>query len=810
MARPPTPDPGAGWGSLTAGSPLRTYQRHAVDTLMDQLATNGGRACLVAPPGSGKTRVALHVAASLGRFVEVRVPTRSLAMQWSDRLTENLVDLADAGTEPPVQIDTYAKGAAPRPGSLVVLDEAHHLGGSWGRTLRSQLGGDHRVLGLTATPPWDSRRRGPFEALVGDDPVIVQTPPLVREGSLCPYQDLVWPVLGNDDDAPELSNAWDRLKEQVDDELYAWIAVRLREDRWTLTEARFRDNDALLVALCRIRHARGQDLPLDLPPDPELRADPTLADWATVLWAHGTDAAREAVRSVGFRPVSSGLVLDRDVAWVGLAASKARHRGCIEVLAVEHEARGDGLRALILTERDVESDRLSARSLLRDLVADPRSDSLDPILVSGTALWVDDDLYPKIRDRLPDVPAHPTGGHVELDIAGWPTERRVAVVTTLLREGVTRCLVGTRHLLGEGWDCPAVNVVVDLTGIGAFVTVHQVRGRALRIDPADPSKTASLWEVPVVVPGVPGGERMLEGLVRRHAHTFGVNERGQVIAGVDRIDPVLRRPPQVVALELADLRDRMRQRLMDAPALAARWAIGQDYRDTVTFSVAADTRRRITRRRTDARPQRPVEPAIYHLSAPAPPPTPLWIGGLATAGAAGGMVEATGLLLAVAGLVGVGAGLGLVPWLLETYRWGTRIGRWAAGRPPGDLGRATALHAAMVDQQLVEGELRHEDTHVWLDGDPDAAKRFAQALAELLGAVRYPRYLLLEADGSVWPVPHALGGQRERADALAVAWAEWVGPCEVLWARQGRGRTLLEAAWRTVTATTPTIREVWG
>ena len=75
-------------------------------------------------------------------------------------------------------------------------------------------------------------------------------------------------------------------------------------------------------------------------------------------------------------------------------------------------------------------------------------------------------------------------------------------------------------------------------------------------------------------------------------------------------------------------------------------------------------------------------------------------------------------------------------------------------------------------------------------------RRFAEALATLLGPVRYPRYLLFEGDGTVWPVPDELGTRRDLAEGLARAWGIHVGPCMVLYARSDRGKALLRAAWQ--------------
>jgi superfamily II DNA or RNA helicase len=783
-----------GWEQVGAGAPLRAYQRRAVGELLQALEEPGSRACLVAPPGAGKTRCALVVAAELALPVEVRVPTTALVQQWRERLERIFVSLGDGPAAPPIRVGTYAGLGELSPGALVILDEAHHLGAAWGRELIQRLSDDHRVLGLTATPPHDSPGWNLFLELVGAEPVRVETPPLVRDGHLSPYQDLVWPVLSDLDDLPELREVHRGLQEAergVADELGLWVSQRLREDLWELTEARFSKREGLLVALCRHQHARGFDLPHDLPRDPELLVSPTLHDRALLLWRFGRDrpALRRAVEAAGFRARGRGLVLQEDVCWRSLAASEARVRGCLDLLASEHSARADGLRALVLTSRDVDGGPLGARQVLRALVSDARTDPLDPILVTGKVFWVDDDLWPRICDRLPPLLWRRAGDHHEVDVSTWSVADRVGLATRLLGDGICRCLVGTHHLLGEGWDCPAVNCLVDLTGIVSAVTVNQVRGRALRPDPEDPSKVASLWEVLTLAPGAAGGERMLEKARERHRHTFGVDDRGRIRAGIARIDPRLELGLEAVVQQIPQLRAHMEQRARETQAVAGRWAVGRGYRDQREWRVEA---RPVPRARgTRHRPEKPIaaQPgSLARLQRRRSWGARALAGGGLVAGAAaawGGLslLGPPGLLL---GGVGVAAGLGLSALVAFT-------GGGARRRRRAQL---EALVGAMrgLDPQI--GELVIEGDEVRVEGPSESGRRFAEAVAELLGPVRYPRYLLLEPDGRVWPVPGELGARRDLADRFCEAWAEHVGAAEVLFARQGRGRVLLEAAWR--------------
>ena len=313
------------------------------------------------PPGAGKTRVALHVAAALKLTIEVPVPTTALVEQWKERIQQNLVSVMDTGA-PPVNVCTYASMGHFKDNALIILDEAHHLLARWGEEVQERLTPGHRVLGLTATPPHGSQGWDRFVAIVGISPVVVDAPPLVRDGHLCPFQDLVWPVLGDMDEMPGLRDAHTALEHaehQLGEDFIQWTGRILQEDLWTLTADRFAHNKGLLMALCRFRHQLGRDLPNDIPRDPELLSPPTLIDRAQLLWAYDAKnpIVTHAVRVAGFRRAGTGLVQKQDAAWHSLSASRARIRGCIDVLLTEHRARGDGIRALVMTDRDTEGGR---------------------------------------------------------------------------------------------------------------------------------------------------------------------------------------------------------------------------------------------------------------------------------------------------------------------------------------------------------------------------------------------------------------------------------------------------------------------
>jgi superfamily II DNA or RNA helicase len=149
---------------------LRAWQRDALERLEDW---QDGPFLISAAPGSGKTRPALELARKMlargqASRVAVLCPTTPLTRQWASAAAELGVQLQpDApGPHPPRDFHgvavTYARVASdPRgwagkvaPDTLVIVDEAHHLGEelAWGTSFQQAFSAASRWLLLSGTP----------------------------------------------------------------------------------------------------------------------------------------------------------------------------------------------------------------------------------------------------------------------------------------------------------------------------------------------------------------------------------------------------------------------------------------------------------------------------------------------------------------------------------------------------------------------------------------------------------------------------------------------------------------------------------
>ncbi|HWI22160.1 MAG TPA: DEAD/DEAH box helicase family protein [Baekduia sp.] len=160
--------------AATASKPrttsLRAWQHTAITAMREW---ESGSFLIAAAPGAGKTRPALVIAremlkARVVRRVVVVAPTTPLTTQWAAAAGALGVQLApdNADLRPPADFDgvaiTYARvaSAAVRlaaqctPDTLVIADEAHHLGEelAWGVGFQAAFGKAARWLLLSGTP----------------------------------------------------------------------------------------------------------------------------------------------------------------------------------------------------------------------------------------------------------------------------------------------------------------------------------------------------------------------------------------------------------------------------------------------------------------------------------------------------------------------------------------------------------------------------------------------------------------------------------------------------------------------------------
>ncbi|MBT5379888.1 MAG: DEAD/DEAH box helicase family protein [Opitutae bacterium] len=533
---------------------------------------------------------------------------------------------------------------------LIILDECHHLLGHWGRVLSAaqEYLGDPIVVGLTATPPGDGhkdtadarRYREYFGPIVYEVPV----PAVVKDGFLAPYQDLAYFVRPNTGELHFVAQASDALDALIKDltnppvdkdgipirEGLADYAHRIlsglelptrKADSW-------QDFDNWAPAFSSAARFflldQGRFLPTGVPSPSEIEeliVHPTLTNpldrfiplvsWYIRHALRGSSCSKDhelaeraitRLRMLGLQITETGhQVCASPVARV-LAYSRAKAQALIPILKKEQEALGDTIRAVVICDYEktaavsgeishlLDKEAGGAIAAFRELLNDEETDALDPVLLTGSTVLVDDDLKPRLEGAAIEWLQQ---NHKSVDFewaeesgffvlmgkgADWCPRVYVEMLTDLFQRGITRCLVGTRGLLGEGWDANKINVLIDLSCVTTSMSVNQLRGRSFRLDPDAPWKLANNWDVVCIAPEFAKGMDDYIRFRRKHTRLFGVTDDGAIEKGVGHVHAAFTEMKiEGVEDNMVDLNRDMLKRVSQREHFRILWKIGQPY-----------------------------------------------------------------------------------------------------------------------------------------------------------------------------------------------------------------------------------------
>jgi superfamily II DNA or RNA helicase len=710
---------------------------------------------------------------------------------------------------------------------ILILDEAHHLRADWWTSLQDLVSrlGDVTLVSLTGTPPYDGVRTEwtRYIDLCGPIDAEISVPELVKAGTLCPHEDYVWLSTCPDTERGLLSRHRRAVQNLTIDLLLdeAWVCEmaahpwsRTPSDHASELSATPVTGSALLSLLRqtgRPCEALLEAMGLEIEDVPSLGP----AQWELLLaeylhaseWEGGPTRQRRA--SMATRLRTEGLLWRREISlteagrgWPDLGQSPAKVGSCVEIFRLERRERGGTLRMVVLTDyiEDDDERALGAWPIFLGLVREAGpADAARVVLHTGRLTLVHTTVLPHIEGDGDAVrlSSRPSDGLLGLDgfhvVSAAHSNRLTEALTHLLSSGIVHVVVGTRSLLGEGWDAPAVNSLVLASIVGSYVTTNQMRGRAIRRDPLTPDKVASIWHLGTVAELAPGDwdVRDLTDLSRRFDAFMGVAAQEPCITtGLGRLETLFEvagepTPPIDVAGNNDDMAARLTRRL----AVQQRW-------EAALESGALQ--------RTIPTVRLPVVPT---LSAKVPGGDALSLGGrllapvvvgyAASVPAVGGSTGLRATLLAV----GVAVSLRVVPGLYRDFT------RWLTLLPSGGVLRAVgrAVRDALVETQQLPSSVGDAEVLVARDasGSFDVAlgggtfaqqSLFADCVSQVLGVIDDPRYLIRRRGRGrteVHAIPTAFGSNAERAHAFLTAWERHVTPAELLYTRTPQGRAQL-------------------
>lgn len=498
---------------------------------------------------------------------------------------------------------------------VVVLDEAHHLKTEWWKSITSVVKNLENVIviSLTATPPYDSTQLEweRYMELCGPVDAEISVPELVKEKNLCPHQDLIYFSEPSEDESGSINRFYEKINEilhnitenaEFERLISEHPAVVSPEEHLELVYNNVEFYASLVIFLYHkqnINYVRLQKaLGLDEQNIPHLSGEWFEYLLTFVLFKDSSLSDHDEIRNIKKELKEYSAIEHRRVVFARkprfnklLSSSISKFRSIRDIIDMEYEVLGDELRLVILSDY-VRKDTLSAKSEIDKFGVIPIFKYLNDkwgsstiglsekvAVLSGSISIIPNSSVPLFKEiaqkyglSASDINFFPLSVYESFSEVNLPSSKKnltVSIITELLSQGKINILIGTKSLLGEGWDCPAVNSLVMATFVGSYMLSNQIRGRAIRVDRDHLQKTSNIWHLMCLdtVNRENNYDHKLLSL-RFKCFTGLDTEDGGITNGIERLRL---RNFEFQKLNLDDLNRQMRDQALSRNQLYDRW-----------------------------------------------------------------------------------------------------------------------------------------------------------------------------------------------------------------------------------------------
>lgn len=497
---------------------------------------------------------------------------------------ENEEEIEDNKTSksPNANLDVIVKGLLSQHIKTIVVDEAHHLKNEWWQTLtKVKENLEPVIVGLTATPPYDVSETEwqRYIDLNGPVDTEISVPELVMEGDLCPHQDYVFFTLPTENENQNLvdyrQNIEKLFQEIKKDETIIkvienhpiWLNPTTHLD-WIYTNLPF--YSACLIFL----NANGKPIPkthLEVIGDKKLKIPAldyawieTILDFYLYKEKEHFKEFEEHQKSLENRLRRYGAIEKKQINFshnkrvtAFLTSSISKLNGIKEIVDFEYKQLGQNLRMVILSdfirkeffvtskENATELNKIGIIPIFEKLRRE-NTDGKKIGVLTGSLIIIPKSAYLAFENtankysitRISSSAVPYDNNYVLIHQNEQLKNDIIHIVTQIFQNGEIEVLIGTKSLLGEGWDAPAINALILASFVGSFVLSNQMRGRAIRAQNGNKEKTGNIWHLATIDQTSPTGGDDFELLKRRFRSFVGVSfkEEPGIENGIGRLN----------------------------------------------------------------------------------------------------------------------------------------------------------------------------------------------------------------------------------------------------------------------------------
>lgn len=729
----------------------------------------------------------------------------------------------------------------------IVVDEAHHLKNAWWRSLTEvKRVLNPTVVGLTATPPYDVSHQEwqRYVELNGPVDAEISVPELVAEGNLCPHQDYIFFSLPSKQEHLKIHEFRQRMQtlfeeiktdETISEALQNHPIYQSPKNNLEWIYSNLEYYSALLIYL----NARGVLVTgehLDVVGDKTFTVPELNFEWMEVLLTfylykdpenfapfkvHQEKIKNKLKRSGALERRSVSLRHNHRIDSF-LSSSISKLNSIDRVVKFEHGHLGNSLRMVILTDfirkeflvnkpiNDLELNKIGVLPIFEQLRRNDTKGIKIGVLTGSLVIIPSSSL-----DVFKETAAKYGIGNVSTSTLAFDNGFSVVnttdkikhdivhIVTQVFQQGEIEVLIGTKSLLGEGWDAPSINSLVLASFVGSYVLSNQMRGRAIRTERGNISKTANIWHLVCIDQTSSYGGDDIQLLRRRFKAFVGVSFRKEVSIenGIGRLNI----PQQIISsADLEKVNDEMLSNAGQRDRLKSKWSDALENGETMIEEMKVPFPEELDYTATKS---------LYYNKTIKYLLTALGSGLLGfTEIAFQSFGKSIQHIKTLEGFAYWVLGIGMVGALVFGGLAFNTLRAFIKYRDISDDVKqiGEALLDTLIKIKVVH--THHTKLHIstiidefgaiycHLEGGTTYEKSiFIKSLQETIGTVDNPRYIIIRksffmnvlSQKDYHSVPDLIGRKKEFAEFFATRWRKIVGQCELVYTRSVEGRKLI-------------------
>lgn len=729
--------------------------------------------------------------------------------------------------------------------STLILDEAHHLKNAWWQTLmelKDEI--NPTVVALTATPPFDvsGAEWQKYIQLNGSIDTEISVPELMIEGDLCPHQDLVHFTLPSPEEQKKIeyyhTQASIFFEEIKNDEVLLsaigqhpvyhtpmdhldWIYENISSYTSGLVYLNFRMKEIPDVHFEIIGDHQKYIPEFDFFWMEELLDFYLLVDDThfKTFEEHRTDLGNRLKRSGFLEQKTISFFNSKNLNQI-LNSSIGKLQGIKEIADFEFSVLKEELRMVILTdfikkeylnsgEQNVLNlDKIGAVPVFEKLRRENSQGKKlgvltgSLVIIPASAKESFDALC--LRKNISGVSFSPLTydqNYFMISLTEHIKHDIVHIVTEIFQAGGIQILIGTKSLLGEGWDAPRMNTLILASFVSSFVLSNQMRGRVIRTDKDKPHKTGNIWHLVCFDSEDQDGGQDLNIMKKRFKTFVGISHKQDptIENNFERLNTKIIENKN----EISEVNQTTFAVAKDRTGLARRWKTALDKGNILVEEIQVPT----------ANMAAMNEMKMDYLSRTT--------GNLAKVMGSSVLLFWQDLLLGLLKnadnissvksfsiLVSLFGGAGMIVYGGKLYRSVKQYSRCKnlarqleslADVVVNSLIHERIIRTSIEKLKIVTSSQKEKNAFCYLEGGSQYENgQFIQTLQELVSQIDNPRYVLKQKKSLgflkrdlYYPVPEIFAKNKKSAESFNKFWNKMIGKSELIFTRTIEGRKIL-------------------